>query len=170
MKEDLFFIFSLAAPKTYPTMHFVYHYTLNIQCDFSMMEGLCVAELPQTDGGRAADSCMHDCKTQWLHERESSTHTDKQREREKEYQRIRFLCLCLHQWSVIWPTVACYICPTCLPIFLSMFNVSLSLCFISSLFHPVGDFPPSLSSGPRPNHTPLQRMSALVRVCACVCM
>ncbi|KAI9538253.1 hypothetical protein NQZ68_016262 [Dissostichus eleginoides] len=32
---------------------------------------------------RATDSCMLHCKTQWLHERESLTQTDKHRERER---------------------------------------------------------------------------------------
>ena len=130
-----------------------------------VMAGLCVAGLPQTDGGRAADSCVLDCKTRWLHERESMTHTEKQRERERESvseDRIS-LCLSLHQWGVIWPSVARYICPTCLCILLSTLSVSLSLSLsLSFIFSRLPSIP--LSFGPLPDHTPHSAES----VCRCV--
>lgn len=53
---------------------------------------------------------------------------DTYRERVSEDQ-ISF-CVSLHQLGVIWPTMAWYICPTCLPIFCYLCSVSLSLFFI----------------------------------------
>lgn len=150
------FLFSPPAPKIYWTVSFVHHYPSNIREDFYVMEEMCIAELPSTDRGRATDSCMLGCKTQWLHERESKAHTEEQR---GESIRGSDFFLSLHQLGIIWPTVAWYICPTCLPIFFYLCSMPLSL----SVFH-------LLTTSLHPSHLAHFAITLPYSVCVCVCV
>lgn len=117
----------------------------------------------QTDRhrGRAADSCMLGCRTRRLRERECKTCRDEQRERVSE-DRISF---CLSP-SVRRDLTHCGLVHlSYLPPYLFL---SLLLCLSTlSLFHLLTVFPPSLSFGVHPNHTPLQQAQCR-SACACV--
>ena len=133
-----------------------------------VMAGLCVAGLPQTDGGRAADSCVLDCKTRWLHERESMTHTEKQREREGERERIRGSDFS----PSLSPSVRRYLTHRgplhlpYLPLYPSVYAQCLSLSLSLSLFHFLAtSLHPSLVWPTSRSHSPQRR--ECVSMCVC---
>lgn len=106
----------------------------------------------------------------WLHDRESKTQTGAEREREREGREREWedgaFFPSPHQLGIIRPTVAWYICPTCLPI------IFFYLCLMSlSSFFSIC-YPPSVSFGSLPTRAPLQLVYRCVRACtrATVCM
>lgn len=110
-------------------------------------------------GGELLTAACSGCKTRWLHERERAWHKQEPTERERERIRRWAFCPSLHQLGIIRPTVAWYICPTCLLISsLSLFNVAL-LFFSFAALHPsrLAHFPLTLP------------YSMCTGVCVCVC-
>lgn len=123
--------------------------------------------LPQTDGERAADSCMLACKTQRLHERESST------ERERGSISLDQISLCLPRSVRRYLTHSGLLHLSYLPpnpsIHVHCLPLSLCLPFIFpfslSLFNSVGDFSPSLSLAHFPISLPYSAWVCVVVVC-----
>lgn len=111
----------------------------------------------QTDRGRAADSCMLGCRTRRLRERECKTCRDEQRE-------IGFLSVSPHQFRRDL-THCGLVHLSYLPPYLFL-SLLLRLSPLS-LFHLLAIFPPSLSFGVHPNHTPLQQAQECVCVSLC---
>lgn len=80
---------------------------------FLVMEGLRIADLLQS--GWQLHAWLQDSVAPWHREREVDAYRETGREREREGGRMDEkvsedqISFCLHQWSVIWPTMALHL-------------------------------------------------------------
>ena len=133
----LYFFFFSCCTQNAPNHAFLCTITThNIQYDFLMMEGLSIAELPVDRRRESCWQAAHLTARLGGSMRERAWHiTEKHREREKERvsaDQISSASSLSISEALSDPLLVCYICPTCILIFLSMSNVSLSLSVLPS--------------------------------------
>lgn len=86
------------------TLYFMCYYT-----PFLVMEGLRIADLLQS--GWQLHAWLQDSVAPWHREREVAAHRETERGRERMDEKVSEdqISFCLHQWSVIWPTMALHL-------------------------------------------------------------